>query len=459
MNAQAPTIAAIATPPGEGGIGIVRVSGPGVPAIARALLDCVPPVRQAHVGKFRDAPIPDGPAPAIDHGIALYFAAPASFTGEDVLELHGHGGPVVQQQLLARVLACGAQLAEPGEFSLRAFLNDKIDLAQAEAIADLISAGSAQAASAAMRSLEGAFSAEVNQLSDQIVHLRTYIEAAIDFPDDEVDFLSDTGLLEQMRDALATLDALGATAERGRLLRDGMTVVIAGAPNAGKSSLLNQLAGVDAAIVADVPGTTRDVLREHIHLDGMPLHVIDTAGLRASDDQVEREGVARARKEIAKADRILLVRECSPPGQQAPVPDVFVRDVMNAARGGITQIDNKIDLIHAAPGAYECDGQLTFALSARTGEGVALLREHLKQAMGFVSAQATPVIARARHIAALVQTRAHLAQALEQLQVNQAGELAAEELRLAHQALCTITGQFTTEDLLGEIFSSFCIGK
>lgn len=442
------TISAIATPPGRGGIGIVRISGPLSSVIAKAVCGMLPAPRQAILRQFH---ADDGSI--IDEGIALYFPAPHSFTGEDVLELHGHGGPVVMDLLLARVLGLGARPARPGEFSERAFLNDKLDLTQAEAIADLITSTTAEAARAAVRSLEGEFSRHINILIEALIELRIYIEAAIDFPEEEIDFLADGSIAERLHALQEQLNALQRVAGQGRLLRDGMTVVIAGRPNAGKSSLLNYLAGREAAIVTDIPGTTRDVLREQIAIDGMPLHVIDTAGLRDSLDPVEQEGIRRAWMEIETADRILLLVDDR---QGFTAEDQALRERL-PAQTGVTVIYNKIDLTDQEPVLKPADWGHTLWLSAKTGSGLELLREHLKACMGYHSSEGI-LMARRRHLEALERTAAALAAADEQL-VDGAGELAAEELRYAQNALGEITGEFTSDDLLGRIFSSFCIGK
>jgi tRNA modification GTPase len=447
MNAA--TIAAVATPPGRGGVGIVRVSGGLAGAIAAGLLGGVPPPRQAVLRRFRD-----DTGQAIDAGIALYFPAPHSFTGEDVLELHGHGGPVVMDLLLARVLELGARLARPGEFSERAFLNDKLDLAQAEAIADLIDSGTAAAARAAMRSLQGEFSQRIQALVEALIQLRIQVEAAIDFPEEEIDFLADGTIADQLRGILQQLAVLRAGATQGRLLRDGMTVVIAGRPNAGKSSLLNQLAGREAAIVTEIPGTTRDVLREQISIDGMPLHVIDTAGLRDSSDPVESEGIRRAWREIATADRILLMVD----DRQGVTPaDQVLRDKLPTAMP-LTLIRNKIDLSGRQPGIQQGAWGAEVLLSAKTGAGLELVRQHLKDCMGYHSDEGN-FMARRRHLDALERADRCLDRARYQLEAARAGELVAEELRGAQNALAEITGEFTSDDLLGRIFASFCIGK
>jgi tRNA modification GTPase len=444
------TIAAIATPPGRGGVGIVRVSGAAVARIAAALLGRLPQVRRAELHDFRDA---DGAL--IDTGLVLYFAAPASFTGEPILELHGHGGPVVLDLLLQRVLSLGARPARPGEFSRRAFLNNKLDLIQAEAIADLIESDTAQAARAAIRSLQGAFSRRVHALAEGLTELRIYIEAAIDFPDEEIDWLADARLQQMLQSLQQDLADIRSRAHQGQLLRDGMTLVIAGRPNAGKSSLLNALAGSDAAIVTAIPGTTRDVLREHIQLDGMPLHVIDTAGLHDSDDPVEQLGMARARKAMESADRLLLIID-----DQAGYSDADAA-ILDDLPAGVphTVVYNKIDLTGRQPGPVVTETAPGIALSVQTGDGMDALRAHLKHCVGFGEQVEGNFSARRRHLDALQRVEQHLIAGVRQLADQQAGELLAEELRLAQQELGDITGTVSSDDLLGRIFSSFCIGK
>jgi len=443
------TIAAIATPPGRGGIGIVRVSGPKAPNIATEITGAVPEPGRIVLREFRDEE-----GALLDTGLLLFFAAPRSFTGEDIVEFHGHGGPVVLDLILRRALALGARLARPGEFSERAFLNDKLDLAQAEAVADLIDSGTAQAARAAMRSLNGEFSARVHFLVASITGLRTYVEAAIDFPDEEVDFLSEGDVAGKLGAIMVDFEALSAAARQGSLLREGLTVVIAGRPNAGKSSLLNRLAGHEAAIVTEIPGTTRDLLREHVSLDGLPLHLTDTAGLRKSGDAVEEEGVRRAWREMQQADRVLLVVDAT----QGLTPED--QDIVDAlpAELPVTVLYNKIDLTGQTPAEDELDGIDSLWLSAGTGDGMDLLREHLKQVAGFTQLGEDSFSARRRHIDALSRAREHLDEAAGHAQAG-AGELLAEELRLAQLCLSEITGEFTSEDLLGKIFSSFCMGK
>jgi tRNA modification GTPase len=450
MDPAADTIAAVATPPGQGGVGIIRVSGPDVPALTERLFGALPAPRRADVHAFRDA---DGAL--IDVGLVVYFAAPASFTGEHVLELHGHGGPVVMDQLLGRLLALGARPARPGEFSERAFLNGKLDLAQAEAIADLIDSSTVRAARAAVRSLQGAFSVRVHELVERLTRIRTYVEAAMDFPDEEIDFLSDAGFKRRLTDLSREFAVLFAQAHQGQLLRDGMTLVIAGRPNAGKSSLLNVLAGYAAAIVTEIPGTTRDVLREHIQIDGMPLHIIDTAGLHDSPDPVEREGMQRARAAMRQADGVLLVIDDR---QGYTAADAAVLEELPSTVP-CTRVYNKIDLTGRRPGYDDSETVPAVALSALTGSGLEALREHLKGSVGFAEQNDGGFSARRRHLDALQRARAHVEAGIRQLEQQGAGELLAEELRQAQEVLGEITGTVSSDDLLGRIFSSFCIGK
>ncbi|MDE1167450.1 MAG: tRNA uridine-5-carboxymethylaminomethyl(34) synthesis GTPase MnmE [Pseudomonas sp.] len=456
MNTSKETIAAIATAQGRGGVGIVRISGPLAEQAALAITGKTLKPRYAHYG-----PMLSDADEVIDEGLALYFPGPNSFTGEDVLELQGHGGPVVLDMLLRRCLELGCRLARPGEFSERAFLNDKLDLAQAEAIADLIEASSAQAARNAVRSLQGAFSRRVDNLTEKLINLRIYVEAAIDFPEEEIDFLADghvLGMLDKVREDLSTVLR---EAGQGALLRDGMTVVIAGRPNAGKSSLLNLLAGREAAIVTDIAGTTRDILREHIHIDGMPLHVVDTAGLRDTDDQVEKIGVERALKAIGEADRVLLVVDATAPEASDPFalwPE-FLEQRPDPAK--VTLIRNKADLSGETIAMEQsADGHVTISLSATAeGQGLELLREHLKACMGYEQTAESSFSARRRHLEALRHASQSLEHGRAQLTLAGAGELLAEDLRQAQQSLGEITGAFSSDDLLGRIFSSFCIGK
>ena len=443
------TIAAIATPPGRGGVGIIRVSGSGTARIAQGLLGKLPQPRHALLTNFNDAN-----DEAIDRGLALYFKAPASFTGEDVLELQGHGGPVVMDLLLQRVLTLGARLAAPGEFSRRAYLNDKLDLAQAEAVADLIDSQTAAAARSAMRSLSGEFSERVNALVAEITELRMYVEAAIDFPEEEIDFLADNRIVTAARGLVEQAERLLQRANTGRLLRDGMTLVIAGMPNAGKSSLMNALTGQDSAIVTHIPGTTRDVLREQVELDGLPLHIVDTAGLREANDAVEKEGVRRARSELARADHALWVFDGENDPDAAGLTDAGLPSELP-----LTLIRNKADLVGIATGLEDRHGRAEISLSAKTGAGVDVLREYLKRLVSFEGASEGDFSARRRHLDAIKRARDLMVSGERALNEGQAGELLAEDLRQAQLALSEITGEFSADDLLGEIFGSFCIGK
>jgi tRNA modification GTPase len=444
------TIAALATASGRGGIAIVRVSGPLVSDISRAVLGTTLNPRQATHLSFRDAN-----GDSIDDGVAIFFPNPNSFTGEDVLELQGHGGPVVVDLILQRILELGARLARPGEFSERAFLNGKLDLAQAEAIADLINASSKQAARSAMRSLQGEFSNEIHALNEKIIQLRMYVEAAIDFTDEEIDFLSDANVVNQLENISAHLSTIQRKAQQGSFLREGITAVIVGEPNVGKSSLLNHLSGKEVAIVTDIPGTTRDVLRDYVLIDGMPMHIIDTAGLRDSDDVVELEGIRRAYHEMEKADLVLYVTDASKPAPD----DHHQLPAAVAANCPIIFIQNKIDLVNQSPTKSEKDGATIISLSVKLGAGIDLLKHQIKSQVGFQGALDGIFLARRRHLDALKRAESHVSDAIKQLTETRAGELAAEELRLSHRALSEITGDFTTDDLLGRIFSSFCIGK
>jgi len=466
------TIVAAATPPGRGGIGVVRISGPKAPELAAIIVGELPPARCATLARFMD-----GQGEPIDTGLALFFPAPHSYTGEHVLELHGHGGPLVLEALIARALELGARRARPGEFTQRAFLNDKLDLAQAEAVADLIDAGSRQAARAALRSLRGEFSAMVRGLTDAVIELRTYIEAAIDFPEEEIDFLDDAALLKRFDALHDHFAAVLESARVGALLHDGFTVVIAGRPNAGKSSLLNRLAGHDAAIVTEIPGTTRDVLRERIDLDGMPLHVLDTAGLReGGHDRIEAEGMRRAEEQMRRAERVLFVIDAAAdvhgvafqearPRLPADVPVTLVFnkcDLLGAqgAKAAPLAPGNEADVRKIAAGDFpHQSGPPRLKLSALTGEGLPELRAHLKACMGYRTLEGGTISARRRHLEGLERARRHAQEAARLLIERRAGELVAEELRGAQQALSEITGEFTSEDLLGRIFAGFCIGK
>lgn len=453
-GADRDTIAALATPPGRGGVGVIRLSGPQALVLAQAFLGFEPRPRYAHYGPFLDET-----GDVLDEGIALYFPGPHSFTGEDVLELQGHGGPVLMDRILASATVRGARLARPGEFSERAFLNDKLDLAQAEAIADLIESSSEQAARSALQSLQGAFSRVVSGLIEELVQLRVYVEAAIDFPDEDVDFLGDGKVAADLQALLESLDRTVQEAHQGTLLRDGMQVVIAGKPNAGKSSLLNALSGQDTAIVTEIEGTTRDVLREQIQIDGMPLHIIDTAGLRDSADEVERIGIDRAWAEIEKADRVLLLVDSvtTPDTDPATLRTGLPRQLPEGLP--VTVLRNKADLSGETPGFTDHDGTPVIRLSAQSGEGVDTLREHLKDCMGYQTAAEGRYMARRRHLDALERARSMVVQGQTQLSEFGAGELLAEDLRQAQDALGEITGAMTPDELLGEIFSSFCIGK
>ncbi|MEM7082828.1 MAG: tRNA uridine-5-carboxymethylaminomethyl(34) synthesis GTPase MnmE [Pseudomonadota bacterium] len=439
------TIVAVATPPGRGGVGIVRVSGDRAAKIAKAIGGRVPPARVATAATFRDAV-----GEAIDQGIMLYFAAPASFTGEDVLELHGHGGPVPMDMLVHSCIALGARLAMPGEFSKRAFLNNKIDLTQAEAISDLIDSASQQAARAAVRSLSGEFAKRIRMLVIALTELRMYVEAAIDFPEEEVDFLADQEVQQRISSLERLFVNLQEDAQQGQLLRDGMVLVLAGPPNVGKSSLLNRLAGYDAAIVTARPGTTRDVLREDLHLDGMPLRVIDTAGLHDSDDEIEKEGMRRAREAIQHADHVLVLSDIS----DVDAPS-FTENLPDGVP--VTRVVNKIDLSPDTPPGNQGDAMLY--VSAKSGAGIDSLKAHLANVMGYSAVDGGKLIARRRHIHAIERAFAHMALGRDALYNMKAGEIMAEELRLAQQCLGEITGRFTSDDLLGQIFSRFCIGK
>ena len=449
------TIVAQATPIGRGGVGILRVSGPLASKVAEAVLGKTLTPRMANYLPFKDSN-----GETLDQGIALFFKAPNSFTGEDVLELQGHGGQVILDILLKRILEVeGVRIARAGEFSEQAFLNDKLDLAQAEAIADLIDATSEQAARSALKSLQGEFSNKINQLVDSVIYLRTYVEAAIDFPDEEIDFLADGKIEGHLNDIIQQLNGVRQEAKQGAILREGMKVVIAGRPNAGKSSLLNALAGREAAIVTDIAGTTRDVLREHIHIDGMPLHIIDTAGLREASDEVERIGIARAWEEIVQADQVLLMIDST----EQKVDDFKAEWAEFLAKlppnMPVTVIRNKVDLSGEPEGLEQLENFTLIRLSAQTKVGVDLLREHLKKSMGYQSSTEGGFLARRRHLQALEEAAEHLARGHVQLTQFFAGELLAEELRMVQNALSEITGQFTSDDLLGNIFSSFCIGK
>ena len=442
------TIAAVATPSGQGGVGIIRISGPNAASIAEKISGLCPAPRFAHYGTFVDKD-----KITIDSGLTLYFKKPFSFTGEDVIELHAHGGPVVLDILLKEILQYDVRPAKAGEFSERAFLNDKIDLTQAEAIADLIAADSEQAARAATRSLQGEFSKVIHLLVEELTQLRIYVESALDFPEEEIDFLADDAIATKLESVRQQLSTVKKSAQQGRLLKEGMTVVIAGKPNAGKSSLLNQLAGQESAIVTEIAGTTRDVLREHIQIDGLPLHIIDTAGLRDSDDIVEQEGVKRAKQMIEKADRVLFVVDINE--EESDSEKVLIDSVPENI--GVTTVYNKIDKKDLE--AKISEDESTIHLSAKNGEGIDLLRQHLKSCMGYQQKSEGQFIARRRHLDAIDIAEENLTIADKNLHELKAGELLAEELRFAQEALSSITGEFSSDDLLGRIFTDFCIGK
>ena len=458
------TICAIATPVGRSGIGIVRLSGPDVAKACEEILGFLPSPRHAHYCDFLDAD-----QTVIDQGVAIYYQSPDSFTGEDILELQGHGGVYVLNAVLERVLLLDIRLAGPGEFSERAFLNDKIDLLQAEAIADLIDANSKQAVQSAMRTLRGQFSELVHHLVTMLTTIRVSVEAAIDFSDEDIDLMADAKVEESIEETLNQISGVYAQAQQGALLKDGLQVVITGIPNAGKSSLLNALSGIDSAIVTDIPGTTRDLLKEEISIDGMPIHIIDTAGLRTSDNIVEIEGVKRTHGAIETADQILLVFDCTAPEQDV---DKVLQPLNLAEKSAdsiesiltrCTLIYNKIDLLDNAPSKdtilYKNKELSKIHLSAKQGTGIGMLRDHLKTCAGFRPTEETAFVARERHLAELKKAEKLIKNSLLQLSKSSHLELVAEDLRLAQNHLSTITGEFTSDDLLGEIFSSFCIGK
>jgi tRNA modification GTPase len=449
------TIVAIATAPGRGGIGIVRLSGPQVPELARGLVGELPPPRMAVHRAFRDAE-----GEALDLGLVLYFPSPASYTGESVLELHGHGAPWALAALVERAVALGARQARPGEFSERAFLNGKLDLAQAEALADLISAGSAGAARAALRSLEGAFSTRVEAILERLVALRTELEAGIDFSDEALDLKAEATLDSQAGEIVSALESLAREAEQGRLLRDGVVVVLAGRPNAGKSSLMNRLAGHEAAIVTAIPGTTRDLLREHLIVDGLPVELVDTAGLSQSPEIIEAEGMRRARTAMGRADLILYLVDAS----DRAARDALAGELRTLPEVPVTVLYNKCDLLgdaesHAVAGQGAALSVPSLLVSARTGAGLEAITGRLISAAGYAPGVGGTFSARRRHLQALARTARHVEAARRELARSAAQELAAEELRLAQESLGEVTGRFTSEDLLGRIFSEFCIGK
>ncbi|MDN5644745.1 MAG: tRNA uridine-5-carboxymethylaminomethyl(34) synthesis GTPase MnmE [Acinetobacter sp.] len=446
------TIAAIATPPGRGGVGVIRLSGPKSYEIAHALTQKdLPKARFAGFRQFYDAS-----GEVMDEGLAICFPNPNSFTGEDVVELQGHGGPVIQNALLGRLLELGAIAAKAGEFSMRAFENGKLDLVQAEAIADLIDATSQAAARSAVRSLQGAFSTKVNRVLEQLIHLRLHVEAAIDFPEEEIDFLADGKILNLLDGVTAAVNQVQQSARQGQLLREGLQVVIAGKPNAGKSSLLNALAGIERAIVTDIAGTTRDVLHEKITLNGLPITLTDTAGLRETGDIVEKEGIRRAIKEIEQADLLLLVYDLSQGEDPLKLAQAYFAEHIEPKR--LMLIGNKCDLMETTSHIEDFNGFRHIMVSAKQETGVQALIEAITAHAGFQPEEDT-FIARTRHLDAMKRTQLYLAEAREQLVVYNAGELVAESLRLAQNALGEITGDFSADDLLGKIFGSFCIGK
>ncbi len=447
QNHTTDTICAIATPPGVGGIGVIRISGPLCKAIAKQLLDVSLETRRAHFARFLD-----DQGETLDSGIAIRFTAPASFTGEDVLEIQGHGGPQILQMLMTRLYSLGARPARAGEFSERAFLNNKLDLTQAEAIADLIESGTEASARAAQRSLQGVFSDQVNKLQQELIDLRVFVEASMDFPDEEIDFLAESDVLDKLDGVVKRLQSLLDQAHQGQLLRDGINITITGQPNAGKSSLLNALAGTESAIVTEVPGTTRDVLREHISLDGLPVHVADTAGIREARDQVEAEGVRRARASLKSADLALLVIDVT----QALEPQLALRSEVPQNIPCI-EVHNKIDL--TTDEAHFNEAKLQVWVSAKTGQGLKKLTDLIKTTVGVSTGTEGSFSARTRHLDALKRTLEHITVGKRQLEKYNAPETLAEELRLAQKSLGEITGEYLPDDLLGAIFSSFCIGK
>lgn len=462
MNSQdRDTIVAIATAPGQGGIGVIRLSGPRALEIGSLITQVTSPQhRYAHYCAFHQ-PNTDN---TLDTGLLLYFKGPRSFTGEDVIELHGHGGPVVLNMLIKACCDCGARMARPGEFSERAYLNDKIDLTQAEAIADLISSSTEAAAINASRSLNGAFSNAINTLVESVIQLRIFVEAAIDFPEEEIDFISEGRVREQLQQIINNLTVVHGNARQGTLIKEGMKLVIAGKPNAGKSSLLNALSGQDRAIVTAIEGTTRDTLTEHIQIDGLPLHIIDTAGLRHSDDPVEKEGIRRAWAEIESCDHVLLVVDDTVTTEQGADESIngAVIDELTRRLDGripITLVRNKCDLSGRPAASSDQASGTEISLSATTGSGLELLRDHLKQCAGYSGEGSSLFSARRRHLDALDRARGSLAAGELQLTQSGSAELLAEDLRQCQHHLDEITGEFSSDDLLGAIFSSFCIGK
>ena len=442
------TIAAVSTPSGKGGIGVIRVSGDQVDFVIKQVLGRK---IDARIAKF--LPFIDKDGSILDSGLALYFPAPHSFTGEDVLELQAHGSPVVLDLIMRRILSLGVRMARPGEFSERAFMNDKIDLAQAEAIADLIESSTEQSARSAQRSLQGDFSKLVNELVEELIYLRIFVESAIDFVDEEITFLSNDDLFQQLTGLISRLENIQRSAKQGSVLREGLTVVIAGRPNSGKSSLLNLLAGRDAAIVTEFEGTTRDLLKEYIQIDGMPLHIIDTAGLREASDAVEIEGIRRAREAINLADLVLLMMDDR---QSEHDESLFFNCPANLP---VVRIRNKIDLTGNKSALKQDDKGVEISLSVKAGDGIDLLLRHLKSCAGYDTMVENVFVARRRHLDALSRAHQSVERGLHQLHTVCASELLAEDLRLAQFALSEITGAFSNEELLDRVFSSFCIGK
>ena len=452
MNIQRDTIAAVATPPGRGGVGIVRVSGP----LSKLIADSVTCQRlEPRVATYCD--FVESSGAVVDQGLALFFVGPASFTGEDVLELQGHGGPVVLSLLLARVVELGARIARPGEFSERAFLNDKLDLSQAEAVADLIDSTTEAAARGALRSLKGVFSDQVKLLDTSIVQLRMFVEAAIDFPEEEIDFLSDERLMDLLTSAQDRMLSLRQQTKQGALLREGLSVVFIGEPNAGKSSLMNRFVGDDISIVTDEPGTTRDLIRETISLEGVPLRITDTAGIREAQNAVEREGVKRAKAEVVVADAVIVVIDISANPIWEPQVESLLADLEPSAEVFVAL--NKIDLAQGVRSVDTTYPHYVVSVSAETGEGFDELKSTMAKQLVPNLTSENSFIARSRHVNALQRAESHLQQGKSVLIEQRAGELFAEELRYCHEALIEITGEYTSDDLLGEIFSSFCIGK
>ena len=447
VKPNADTIAAIATASGSGGIGVVRISGPAAPAIAGAILGhCLKPRYAAYL------PFLDGDGQTIDQGIAIYYAAPNSYTGEDVLELQAHGGPALLQILLTRCLSLGARQAEPGEFTRRAYLNDKMDLAQAEAVADVISAATTEAARSAMRSLSGEFSKRINDLLQRLVELRMFVEACLDFPEEEIDFISEGNVKKKIEDVQRELQKIYNEAKQGNLLREGLTVVLVGQPNVGKSSLINQLAADDIAIVTSIAGTTRDTIKSAIQINGIPLHVVDTAGLRETEDEIEQFGIARTWRALESANIALLLVDAAH-GITEVEKSILARLPQDLPK---IWVHNKIDLAKKLPFIEDLDGESHIHLSAKMGDGVHLLKEALLKVVGWQSTSEGVFMARTRHLEAIRQVEQHLRVALDAISQS---ELVAENLRMGQDALSTVTGEFTPDDLLGEIFSKFCIGK